>query len=717
MAWSKQVGIGSWGSQLRVRVDLLSQSGNSSRIRVTKDMYNGGTATAYRATPVGWAIGGGTVSASDTFTFSIGSKSWGGSDYKDFTVGHNSDGTKSLTVSVSVAATGTSTFGNGGYVAVTFTLPRIAKPPSAPGKPSLSAITATSVSAKWGASSNNGGAAVTKYVVERATRSDFTGLFSRDAGNNLSLVLTGLAANTQYWLRVLSQNSAGWSARSAATSFTTKPNSPAAVTNTKVARVSDTAQNLSWKNNPTAAAPYTNIQIERRDTVNGTRIRLPALAGTATSYRDATTVAGRRYDYYIRPVNAGGDGPWAPGLGVNTTPPAPNNLDATKNGTGIDLEWNIVATQWGIVNHIIEDNPGGTGWTEVATVGNVSSWTYAAPDNAVTHQFRVKTVVYMYNAGDTERLTSAPSKVSEIVQLIAKPLAPTMLAPTGTVDRDLQLVFRWKHNPVDTTKQSAYNLKYRLDGGPWIDLTGTTAQTVTIPALEVSGTIDWQIQTKGQHPEFGPWSKVASFGLGAAPTVAINSPAPAPLGQSRVTVEWGYYQPDGVGQSAWQAVLADGLTDTPIQTLTGTGGTDTASFTRTLTDATDYTVTVTVTAANGLTATDTVAFTTDFPMPVTVQAIPVWDRETGSMVITFTDAPVAAQYAWAGIPDESTSTRTTAAGTVTNLETNPRFATAAGVPAGMTRQIQPDGTWHLINPAPETRGYGHSPYGHSEYGH
>lgn len=52
----------------------------------------------------------------------------------------------------------------------------------------------------------------------------------------------------------------------------------------------------------------------------------------------------------------------------------------------------------------------------------------------------------------------------------------------------------------------------------------------------------------------------------------------------------------------------------------------------------------------------------------------------------------------------------------TNLETNPRFVTATGIPVGMTRAQQPDGTWHLVNPPRATSGYGHSPYGHSEYG-
>lgn len=53
----------------------------------------------------------------------------------------------------------------------------------------------------------------------------------------------------------------------------------------------------------------------------------------------------------------------------------------------------------------------------------------------------------------------------------------------------------------------------------------------------------------------------------------------------------------------------------------------------------------------------------------------------------------------------------------TNLETNPRFANTTNIPAGMTRTQQPDGTWHLINPAPVSVGYGQGPYGQTEYGY
>lgn len=715
-SWSNTKNVGSLSGKLRVTVTLVRQEGNGSVVDVTGTLINDNNSGTASGSNVPWNISGAVSKPSANFSFSVAAK-------RSFTIGthrativHNADGTKTATVSLYVGQTPTSTFGTPGTVSVTFTLPRIPKPPSAPGAPTFSQITASSARAACTAPSNNGGASITGYRFQRSTVANMSSGVTNVDVSGAAATLGGLAADTTYYSRVYAKNSQGYGTVSAIRSFRTAPLAPNAVSGVTITRVSDSAQDLKWVNNPATGRPYTNVEIERRDTVNGTRVRIARLGGTATSYRDSTTVAGRRYDYYVRPTNAGGGGAWAsaPSIGVNTTPHAPTNVAAVKDDAGIVVSWTpATPVQWGIVGYVVEDNPGGTGWVQVGTPGNVSSWVHTSPNASVTHQYRVKTVVYLYGASDAPRLTSAVSSASAIVQLLAPPLAPTILAPVGVHDRELPIIFRWKHNPVDTTKQAAYNLRYRIDGEAWIYFAGTTASSVTVPAPELTGSIDWQIQSRGEFPTYGPWSAVASFRLAAAPTVAIDSPAPGVLPVSTVSAVWGYYQVDGVSQTRAVAVLMDATTGDVLETRTVASASLTF-FGYLLSNETAYSLTVTVTSADGLTATDTVTFTTDFPLPVTVEPIPVFDPVTGAVTVTFTDPPMPSTYEWTGPPNASPSTSVTAAGTVINLENNPRFATGADTPPDSTREphpLLPAGSYTLVIPdAPSGFGYGSFAY-------
>src|SRR5690625_2123746 len=113
MAWSNSKAVGQWNSRLIVEVVLNSQSGNSSNITVRIRLKNGGNSTALNNNGVSWSMSNG-VSASGSDTFSIGAGSTGTLASRSFTVAHNANGTKSLTVTINVGNTSTSTFGTPG---------------------------------------------------------------------------------------------------------------------------------------------------------------------------------------------------------------------------------------------------------------------------------------------------------------------------------------------------------------------------------------------------------------------------------------------------------------------------------------------------------------------------------------------------------------------------------------------------------------------------
>lgn len=555
------------------------------------------------------------------------------------TITHGADGTKTVALKLTGGIAGTGGWPTSYSMSGSAALDRIPKAPSAPGTPSMSSITASSAYATWTAPSNNNGSAVTDYRLRVSKNSNMSGYVEFGSGTGLAAWATGLDANTDYYAATIARNAAGWGAQSGVRAFRTSPTKPAALTGGSVARVSDAAQDLSWVRNPSAAGPYTTIEVGRRVTGDQTTRVIISLPGTATSYRDSSTVASKRYDYFARPVNAWGAGDWLSLGGVNTSPNPPIGVWAVKQDTGILIGWEPGTSQWGSHQFEIWDNPGGTGIVHVGTVaGNVLSWTHPSPDPSVTHRYSVGTAVYTYN-GLPNLLYSVRSAPSAVVQLLAPPLAPTLVGPTGTLDRELSILFVWDHNPVDTTTQRAFNLRYRVNGGAWVNRTGTTSTSLLEPALSVVGTIEWQVQTRGQHATFGAWSAISTFKLASKPTVAISDPSAGDFAFSRVAAAWGYYQAEDVAQASYVARLLDAVGQV-VETRQGTGVASSAVFASVLKDSTAYTLAVEVTAANGLKASTQISITTDFPLPVTVDVFPVFDPETGGVTFTFGELPI-----------------------------------------------------------------------------
>ena len=91
------------------------------------------------------------------------------------------------------------------------------QPPGTPGTPTTSAVTASSVTLNWAASTGT----VTNYQVERATGATSTTFTQVGTSTTTSFTNTALAASTTYRFRVRATNSAGNSAYSGIVNVTT----------------------------------------------------------------------------------------------------------------------------------------------------------------------------------------------------------------------------------------------------------------------------------------------------------------------------------------------------------------------------------------------------------------------------------------------------------------------------------------------------------------
>lgn len=513
------------------------------------------------------------------------------------------------------------------------TVPAIA--PSKPATPSVGSITSTAATGSLASAPSSNGASITSYGWQVSTSSSFGSIAASGTSTGRSWRATGLSPNTGYYFRVRARNSAGWGAYSSARAFTTKVASPNAPTNVAVSRVSDTRQTVTWSRNSTSSGPYASQQVLRRDNVATGLTVVGNVSATATSFTDSTTVANRRYDYFVQARNASGDARSSSFGSIVTTPAAPSTPTVKKSGTNITVSWTPNATYVGIVGYTIQDNPDGAGWVTVATVGNVTSWTHQSADPAKTHRYRVAA----RTTGPT--LTGTYSAASATVALQAPPNAPTLVSPSSTtVDMALPVTLVWQHNPVDASDQTGALVNYRLVGTTvWSqEIITTDASSVNIGELD-PGEYEWQARTKGDHATYGPMAATTRFTVAEQPAVTFLEPLDE-VTTSQFDITLTAYTTDDTGAISRVQIVLENADSDELETadISGTWP-DPTSWSTTLTspaeDGETYTLRARVRSSLGLWSDwSEIHVTVNYAKPPKPDLTVLWDPDQGGAVLT-----------------------------------------------------------------------------------
>ncbi len=413
------------------------------------------------------------------------------------------------------------------------------------------------------------------------------------------------------------------------------PQVPSPATSAAAAYVSDSRINLSWvrpANAGSAGTVWTYVDIWR-STNAGSYVSVATLSGSTTSWADLTVAANKSYRYAVRGRNASGASAWVYTGYVDTTPAAPTSVAAVKSGSAITVTWadNSPANDY----FEVRDNGGAVLGTSTS-----ATYTHASPSTATTHQYEVRAV--STNGGTRY---SAWSTASNIVQLLAAPAAPDGLSPSGSVVAvESPLVFAWTHVPVDTTAQESFDLRHRLVGGSWANESGGAASALTLSAgsYATGSAVEWQVRTKGAHPDWSPWSPVALLSITATPTVVIVEPdieIPTPS----AAVTWAYHHAGGSIQSGWEVEVASAAGITLDQ---GTGSDAASSWLSrpVLSNGATVTVRVRVRETQGLWSEwAEVIVPVAFDPPAEPSATATWVDGAGHAAITVAaqDGPVA----------------------------------------------------------------------------
>lgn len=263
-------------------------------------------------------------------------------------------------------------------------------------------------------------------------------------------------------------------------------------------------------------------------------------------------------------------------------------------------------------------------------------------------------------------------------QLVAiqPPAAPTNLAPNGTTAVIGNARLSWRHNPLDESAQTKFQIRYRTVGSTsWTTLAAQTSNAQFFDRAFTAGEWEWQVCTWGTHANASPWSAVATLRMIALPTATILTPISA-ITVAQVATQFQIAQAQNVNEISWDAQLVRGTT--VLETISGSGTrgeVQTASFATWLTNASTYQIRVRGTAL-GLTGPwQTRDFTTDFALPEPPRLSAAWSETAGGMSVEIlpgldpTPVPVGAGWpaGWTLFqPDKPAQTPAPLATTLTN---------------------------------------------------
>ncbi|MEU6787800.1 fibronectin type III domain-containing protein [Nonomuraea angiospora] len=240
-------------------------------------------------------------------------------------------------------------------------------PPSTPGTPAASNVTATGATLTWAASTDQGGSGLAGYNVyrEQGTTDPQLGQSTTN-----SITLTGLTANTQYQVYVRARDGAGnLSGDSPPVTFTTTTGGgdtspPTAPAGLAASATTSTGTSLSWtaSTDDTGVAGY---DILRAPGASGGTFTQVGTSAT-TSFGDTGLTPSTTYRYQVRARDAAG----------NTSPVSNTAQVTTQPGTstGTCTAVPTVQTQWAtgyVVQPLTITNTGTStinGWTVTFTL-------------------------------------------------------------------------------------------------------------------------------------------------------------------------------------------------------------------------------------------------------------------------------------------------------------------------------------------------------------
>ena len=409
----------------------------------------------------------------------------------------------------------------------------------------------TQVTLSWSAP-NNGGSAITDYVIEHSTDNATFTTFSDGTSTATSATVTGLTNGTQYYFRVSAVNAIGTG--TASSSVTATPSAGATapgVPQSFAASRGNTQVDLSWSAPASdGGATITGYKVyQSTDDASYSEVATPSgTTQTITSLTNGTT-----YYFKVAAVNSVGTGTQTSSVSAvpATTPGVPQSLAASHGNAQVDLTWSAPASNGGtaVTGYKVYQSTDNASFSEVATPSGTSQ-TVTSLTNGTQYYFKVAAVNAVGTGSQTSSVNATPATT---------PAAPTSLAATNG---DTQSVLTWTA-PTNTggSAITGYKVKWGVTSGfpgnAAIISTGSTNATYTKTSLTNGTQYSFQVAAINAEGD-GTYSSTATAtpaasGSGITPNTDGNARFYLPASQTTFKVSantsTGYFKVSSPGQS------------------------------------------------------------------------------------------------------------------------------------------------------------------------
>ena len=376
----------------------------------------------------------------------------------------------------------------------------------------------------------------------------------RDSGwHNYGWVSYGQSAHVSNWADYTGWNGSYYKSACSSWYSPSAPTwQPRNVNSQSASRASDTAIDVTWKNDNTAARPYAGIYVDV--SVDGGDFVLASdCGGGATSYRYKAAHENHAYRFRIIPHNGAGSAPSHQYTGwVVTTPAAPTAASASRNSDNQNTVTFTPGSQYDAMysGHRIERRVNGGAWSLVVNVaGSESRYVDSTTQPNASYQYRVRS----YNAAGT-------SSWKDTGTVYNTPAAPGKPSMSRVSDARVRAEFT---NGSNT--ETALQIQRSTDASTWADVRTVSGHVTSFEDDPGGGTFYYRVRNvRGSLVSAWSYSDgIVTICAPAAPTVVTPSSSQViSKSQTSIAVSWRHNPIDGSAQTAaqWRYSTDNGTT-------------------------------------------------------------------------------------------------------------------------------------------------------------
>ena len=375
----------------------------------------------------------------------------------------------------------------------TVTVQRPSSFPDRPEKPTVNAISATSVDVTWSAPTERG-APITGYTIRYQADGTSSWQDWSHSDTSTEATITGLTEDVLYRVQVQANSAQGTSEWSP--SGTREISVPDAPGRPMVMRASTTSVDVSWTKPAGNGAPITGYVVQYRDAdAPNWRDWEHLDATTQTTITGLTANVAQRVQ--VSAVNSEGMGPWSDeGLTDASAPETPAKPTVSvASATSLNVTW-IAPIDNGepITDYAIRYSEDGGSWTDWTHTGATVQTVITGLSVNVTYQVEVSAI-------NAEGMSGWSESGEGTILVPDKPNKPIVTVASAT---SLDIVWT---TPADSGSSiMGYAIRYQEDGAPsWISwlhrnvetktkITGLSANKtywVQVSARNAAGTSQW----------------------------------------------------------------------------------------------------------------------------------------------------------------------------------------------------------------------------------